>query len=74
MIMKELMGKNPALLVIDCQRKFYSDRPDMEEAQGKAVFAIDRLLYAFRAAGRPVIFVEFEGDAYCRVYEGDDGD
>lgn len=68
------MGKSPALLLIDCQRKFQNDRPDWDEALRKTVLAIGRLLYAFRAAGRPVIFVEFEGEPCCRIYPGDDGD
>lgn len=73
-MMKELMGKNPALVIIDCQNKFVSDRPDIEDAVRRTVLAVNRLLYAFRAAGRPVIFIEKEGEPHGRVYEGDDGD
>lgn len=74
MILNEILGSRPALVVIDCQNKFVSDRPDIDEAVRRTVLAVNRLLYAFRAAGRPVIFIEKEGEPYGMVYKGDDGD
>ena len=37
-----------ALLVIDPQRKFWSDRPDFEEARDAAVARMNRLIHIFR--------------------------
>ena len=66
--------KRIALLVIDPQRKFWSDRPDWEEARDKAVAWMNRLIYLFRKAGAPIVVVKYEGYENCRPYEGDDGD
>ena len=75
MIMRELFGKKKmALVVIDAQRKFCNDRPDWTEARDAAVTRMNRLMYLFRAAGAPIIIVQYEGDTICRPYEGDDGD
>ena len=75
MIMRELYGKKRmALVVIDAQRKFRSDRPDWESARDHAVSRMNRLLYMFRQADTPVIVVQYAGDPVCLPYEGDDGD
>ncbi len=63
-----------ALLIIDPQRKFWSDRPDWTEARDSAVARMNRLMYIFRKAGAPIIIVKYEGYENCRPYEGDDGD
>ncbi len=73
MIMDELYGKNPAFVVIDAQRKFYLSRPDWKERSAAAIRDINAFAEAFRSAGKPVIFVRFNGPT-CRPYEGDDGD
>ena len=73
MIMDEIWGKSPAFVVIDAQKKFYLERKDWDERLKKAVADINAFADAFRSAGKPVIFVRFEGPT-CRPYEGDDGD
>ena len=73
--MRELYGdKKMALVVIDAQRKFRSDRPDWDQVRDAAVTRMNRLLFMFRQAGAPVIVVRYEGKTRCRPYEGTDGD
>ena len=75
MIMEELYGKRKlALVIIDAQRKFCNDRADWKDACEAMVRRINRLIYAFRKAGAPIISVQYEGNTFCRPYEGTDGD
>jgi|GEM_PF-550172 len=75
MLSTSMYGKGRiALLVIDPQRKFWSDRPDWTEARDSAVLRMNRLIHIFRTAGAPIIVVKYEGYENCRPYDGDDGD
>ncbi|AGI48227.1 isochorismatase family protein Amidases nicotinamidase -like protein [Thermoplasmatales archaeon BRNA1] len=74
MIITDLYGKKMGLVVIDAQRKFCNDRPDWSEKVDELVFRINRLMFMFRQAGRPVVVVQYEGVTHCRPYEGTDGD
>jgi len=75
MLSTQMYGeKRIALLIIDPQRKFWSDRPDWEEARDGAVLRMNRLIHIFRRAGAPIIVVKYEGYENCRPYDGDDGD
>ena len=75
MIVEELYGNRKlALVIIDAQRKFCNDRPDWKVACEDMVRRINRLIYAFRKAGAPIISVQYEGNTFCRPYEGTDGD
>ena len=73
MIMEEIWGKSLAFVVIDAQKKFYLERSDWNERLVVAVDGINAFADEFRKAGKPVIFVRFNGPT-CRPYEGDDGD
>ena len=73
MIMDEIWGKSPAFVVIDAQNKFYLERKDWKERLAAAVKDINAFADEFRKAGKPVIFVRFNGPT-CRPYEGEDGD
>ena len=73
MIMEEVWGKVPAFVVIDVQKKFYLDRADWEQKSVSMVRGINEVAAMFREAGRPVIFVRFNGPT-CRPYDGPDGD
>ena len=68
-----LLGNNLALIVVDAQRKFSIDRPDWAEIRDPGVAGINRYARMFRKAGRPVIFMAFEGETH-NPYDGDDGD
>jgi len=64
-----------ALVVVDVQRKFMGNgRTKIRELTEKHLDTINFAIESFREAGRPVIFVEFDGKGECVVYDADDGD
>ena len=69
----QILGNNLALIVVDAQRKFAINRPDWPEIMRPGVEGINRYARMFRQAGRPVIFMAFEGETH-NPYDGDDGD
>lgn len=74
LIEKNIYGKDLAFVVIDTQKKFILKHEDKDNAQDAKVRRINEISEKFRAAGRPVIFVKYNGDdSECHYYKGIDG-
>ncbi|MDR1405466.1 MAG: cysteine hydrolase [Candidatus Methanoplasma sp.] len=64
-----------ALVIVDVQRKFMGNgRTKIRELTESHLNTINFAIESFREADRPVIFVKFDGNEECVVYDADDGD
>jgi nicotinamidase-related amidase len=73
--MKDKKDLKAALAVIDMQRKFIPpESKDLSADCGRRLGRINEAIDAFRAAGRPILFVKYNGPAKCVHYPFDDGD
>jgi nicotinamidase-related amidase len=73
--LKEKKDTEIALTVIDMQRKFLP--PECTELiadTAKRLGTINEAIDLFRRAGRPIIFVKYDGPPNCVYYPYDDGD
>ncbi len=61
------------LVVVDVQKKFTGGSIP-EKGDEEAVRVINEAAAMFRAAGRPVIFIFYDGECECSNYEKSDGD
>ena len=75
MAMPEKKEWKIALVVVDVQRKFMGNgHTKIRDLTEKHLDTINFAIESFREAGRPVIFVEFDGKGECVVYDAEDGD
>jgi nicotinamidase-related amidase len=73
--LKEKKDTEIALVVIDMQRKFMPDEcTELIADTQKRLGTINEAIKLFRDAGRPVIFVKYDGPPNCVYYPYDDGD
>ncbi|MCL1811124.1 MAG: isochorismatase family protein [Methanomassiliicoccaceae archaeon] len=62
-----------AFVVVDVQRKFTGGSIP-EKGNKEEIETINKVAAMFRNNGRPVIFVHYDGECECSMYEKSDGD
>jgi len=72
-MMPEKKDRRIALVVVDVQRKFTGGSIP-EGGSEREIGTINEAASMFRAAGRPVVFVRYDGPSECSPYDKDDGD
>jgi nicotinamidase-related amidase len=73
--LKEKKDTEIVLTVIDMQRKFLPDEcTELIADTAKRLDTINKAIGLFRRAGRPIIFVKYDGPPNCVYYPYDDGD
>lgn len=69
---EEYKERDFALVLVDIQRKFAEGTDGLARTSAASLEAVNGAIRLFRAHGRPVVYVCFDGDSHARHVEGGD--